>query len=127
MRILFYVLGVLFLFTEVMVMIYPEEVRVLLYKMNPKSPLTERERELNRKEAIFCILQFLYMAWSAIGLFTINLGPFLGLIVLGIVSSFIRKRVNNKDKALWLQCDAIVSFVIVLFIMINGLFLRMSC
>ena len=125
MTTMFYSIGFIFLLFEAYRIINPKNMRIYqfiaAYKLAKRK---SKELEIARQNIGFVMflifvltpLVCIYMCWNFIGLFTQQWQLFGLLMLLSIMTALVPKTVKNE---LILKCDAIVSFLLILMILIN--------
>lgn len=112
MTTLFYFLAILPLLYEMIVVADTKKVHNFIMNMKDK-----KVSDMTDKQKNFSILQFLYFAWTIIGLFTINWPVFSLIFFLALIPQkiiFVR------------MLDGFLTFVILLFILINHFHLNIN-
>jgi hypothetical protein len=112
MTTLFYFLAIFPLLYEMLVVADTKKVHNFIMNMKDKqvSDMTDKQKN-------FSILQFLYFVWTIIGLFTINWPVFSLIFFLALIPQkiiFIR------------MLDGFLTFIILLFILINYFHLNIN-
>jgi hypothetical protein len=112
MTTLFYFLAIFPLLYEMLVVADTKKVHNFIMNMKDKqvSDMTDKQKN-------FSILQFLYFAWTIIGLFTINWPAFSLIFFLALI----------PQKIIFLRMlDGFLTFIILLFILINYFHLNIN-
>lgn len=112
MTTLFYFLAILPLLYEMIVVADTKKVHNFIMNMKDK-----KVSDMTDKQKNFSILQFLYFAWTIIGLFTINWPVFSLIFFLALIPQkiiFVR------------MLGGFLTFVILLFILINHFHLNIN-
>lgn len=112
MTTLFYFLAIFPLLYEMIVVADTKKVHNFIMNMKDK-----KVSEMTDKQKNFSILQFLYFAWTIIGLFTINWPVFSLIFFLALIPQkiiFVR------------MLDGFLTFIVLLFILINYFHLNIN-
>jgi hypothetical protein len=105
-------LSIIFLIFEIRNFIYPSKYDSELkrIKENIKNGL------LSPSDKPFMVFNLLYFIWSIIGLFSDYSVPFIGLFVIGLISSRINKDISEKERITGRRVDAFFSAFILIII-----------
>ena len=112
MTTLFYFLAIFPLLYEMLVVADTKKVHNFIMNMKDK-----KASDMTDKQKNFSILQFLYFVWTIIGLFTINWPVFSLIFFLALIPQkiiFVR------------MLDGFLTFMILLFILINYFHLNIN-
>lgn len=112
MTTLFYFLAIFPLLYEMIVVADTKKVHNFIMNMKDK-----KVSDMTDKQKNFSILQFLYFVWTIIGLFTINWPVFSLIFFLALIPQkiiFVR------------MLDGFLTFVVLLFILINHFHLNIN-
>lgn len=113
MKHLFYFLSIIPLILEYVVLQDTKEYLRIRTLMKDKN--LDRENVNKNDLSVFLYISFsnlFYVAWALVGLFTFQWYVFIILLAMGLI-----KKGNNE---FWLRLDAIISFIILLFIIVNA-------
>jgi hypothetical protein len=105
-------LSIIFLIFEIRNFIYPSK-----YDDESKRIKENIKRGvLEPGDKPFMIFNLLYFVWSIIGLFSPFSIPFIGLLVIGLISSRLNKDASEKERITGRRVDAAFSSIILLII-----------
>jgi uncharacterized membrane protein len=113
LKILFYLPAVLAIAWEMCNITETREIRDFLQRVKEKN----KEKKASGKQLLCTILILLYAAWCFVGLFSSQWVLFSLIIILGFIP---------KELIWWRKIDAVLSFLILIFIVINAFHLHIN-
>jgi hypothetical protein len=115
---LFYLMAILPIALELSVLVRPRK------HVNFKKRVLAPGYKMDTKGAIFVGVYLYYFGWCLIGLASSQWLLFLALILLSLIATLINK--VKSIELVWTFIDALLSLVILIFILINKFHLHIS-
>ena len=118
MEFLFYMWAIVAILYEAIVMVNPKDAT---RHINDLKNRNKNKLEQSENQKLFNIFQFLYMVWVLVGLFTTYWVVFLFFLIFSYSTSLLMKKTyTDFDQQVMIRgVDAVISFLILLFIVIN--------
>ncbi len=110
METLFYLIAVLPIIWELITITQPKKVHSFIDGVRHKTENKIPIEKFSEKEKSFIILQFAYIAWIIVGLFTFNWIIFLTIILISLIP---------KRNLILRWLDGFITLLLLLFIVIN--------